>query len=219
MSRGYELVPLDCPACGAPLAAEATDVVFYCTACRSGYRYDPAAPRSLAPVEVAFVASPHRAAEGYAPFWLLPARVEILDRDAAGGLISGLLGFFSGESAGGGPGQGTFAVPAFALPIADAVGLALRYTQELPRLDQLLGERLTGGICDVADARKLAEYALVASEVRKPDMLRNLSYRLTFGEPRLLGVPWVRAGAGRADAVFGQAMGDGSPAHPSGGAH
>jgi hypothetical protein len=207
VSRGFELVPLDCPACGAPLAAEATDVVFYCTACHSGFRYEPAAPRDLAPVEVAFVASPHRAAEGYAPFWLLPAKIEILGRDATGGLLSGLLGFFSGESAGGAPGEGTFAVPAFALPIADAVVLTLRYTQELPRLDTLLGERLTGGICDVGDAEKLAEYALVASEVRKQDTLRNLEYRLSFAAPRLLGVPWVRAGAGRADAVFGQPMG------------
>ena len=207
MSRGFELVPLDCPACGAPLAAEATDVVFYCTACRSGFSYDPAAPRRLAPVEVAFVASPHRAAEGYAPFWLLPARVEIVERDASGDLFKGLLAFFTGAEEGAAPGEGTFAVPAFGLPIADAAALALRYTQELPRLDQLLGERLTGGICDVGDARKLAEYALVASEVRKNDMLRNLRYTLEFGTPRLLGVPWVRAGAGRADAAFGLSMG------------
>ncbi len=207
MSRGFELVLLDCTACGAPLAAEATDVVFYCTACHSGFRYDAAAPRSLAPVEVSFVASPHRAAEGYAPFWLLPARVEILERDATGGLVSGLVAFFTGESAGGGPGEGTFVVPAFALPIADAVGLTLRYTQGLPRLDQLLGERLTGGICDPGDAETLAEYALLAAEVRKPDTLRNLEYSLSFGAPRLLGVPWVRAGAGRADAAFGLSMG------------
>jgi len=212
MSRGFELVPLDCPACGAPLAAEATDVVYYCTACRSGFRYDPSVPRRLAPVEVAFVASPHRAAEGYAPFWLLPARVEILERDAgASGVISGLLGFFTGATDDSPAGDGTFVVPAFPLPIADAVELALRYTLELPGFDELRGERLTGGVCDVDDARKLAEYTLVASEVRKRDTLRNLRYDLSFGPARLLGVPWVRSGSGtsapRADAVFGKPLG------------
>jgi hypothetical protein len=43
--------------------------------------------------------------------------------------------------------------------------------------------------------------------VRKNDMLRDLRYTLAFGAPRLLGVPWVRAGAGRADAAFGLSMG------------
>jgi hypothetical protein len=39
-------------------------------------------------------------------------------------------------------------------------------------------------------------------------MLKDLDYRLTCGEPRLLGVPWVSAGGRRADAVFGLAMGE-----------
>lgn len=206
---GFELVPLDCPACGAPLAAEETDVVFYCTACRSGFRYDAAAKRGLAPVEVRFVASPHRAAEGYLPFWLLPANVEILHRDASGvrAALRGLMDFFSREEGASG-GTVYFVVPAFRLPISDAVALALRYTQEFPRLDQLLGERLTGGVVSPADAGKLAEYLLIAAEVREPDTLKDLEYRLTPGQPCLLGVPWVRAGAGRSDALFGLSMGE-----------
>lgn len=208
MAAGYELIPLDCPSCGAPLGAEATDVVFYCTACRSGYRYEAQAPRNLAPVEVAFVASPHRAAQGYLPFWLLGAHVEILTRDASSGAFSGLVSFFLGGDGDAPSGDGDFALPAFRLPIADAVELALRYTRELPRLDQLLGERLTGGVFEPADAEKLAHYALILSEVRKSDMLKDLDYRLTLGEPRLLGVPWVEAGGRRVDAVFGLAMGE-----------
>lgn len=207
MSRDFELVPLDCPACGAPLAAEATDVVFYCTACRSGFLYEPAVPRRLAPVEVAFVASPHRAAEGYAPFWLLPARITVEERSASGGAFAGLMGFLLGGDEDRSSGEGTFALPAFPMPISEAVALAVRYTQELPGLDQLLGERLTGGTTSPEDARKLAHYVLIASEVARPDTLKDLRYRLDLGEPRLLGVPWVGSGAGRADAVFGLWMG------------
>lgn len=210
MSTGFSLLLLDCANCGAPLAAEATDVVFYCTACRSGYRYDPAFPGHLAPVEVSFVASPHRAAEGYAPFWVLAARVEIVDRDAAAGFGS-LVRFFAGGDEPAGGEAGSFVLPAFPLPIAEAVDLALRYTAEFPTLDELLGERLTGGVYDRDDARKLAEYVLLASEVEKGDTLKRLDYSLHLDEPRLLGVPWVRDGEGhgklRRDAVFGLPMG------------
>jgi len=209
VSTGFELIPLDCPSCGAPLAAQATDVVFYCTACRSGYRYEASAPRGLAPVEVAFVASPHKAAEGYLPFWLLPAHVEIVHRDASSGAFSGLLHFFLGSDGDeAGSGDGHFVLPAFPVPIAEAVELALRYTREFPQLDQLLGERLTGGVFAPADAEKLAHYVLILSEVRKSDTLKDLDYRLTSGAARLLGVPWVTAGGRRVDAVFGLAMGE-----------
>lgn len=206
-ARGFELVPLDCPACGAPLAAEETDVVYFCTACRSGFRYAPRERHGLAPVEVSFIATPHQAAEGYAPFWLLPARVEILRRDASGGALTGLLRFFVGGDEAAAAGDGHFVLPAFRLPIDDVVELALRYTQEFPRLDELLGERLTGGSFGAEDAVKLAHYVLIASEVRKRDTLKDLEYRLTPGEPRLLGVPWVTVAPRRVDAVFGLSMG------------
>ena len=208
MSDGFHLVALDCPACGAPLAAEAEDVVFYCTACRSGYRYEPAAPRSLAPVVVSFVAAPTaRDVAGHLPFWLLPARVELLRRDASGALLSGLLSLLGGgEERGSTTGEGTFAVPAFRLPVERAVRLTQRYTYEAPALGELLGDRLTGGLFAPEDARKLAHFALISTEAEKSDILKDLEYRIEFGEPRLLGVPWVRRGEGRVDALFGLAL-------------
>ena len=209
MGSGFDLGLLDCKNCGAPLAGEAEDVAFYCTACRSGFRYDSAVPGHLAPVEVAFVATPHRAAEGYVPFWVLPAEVRILDRDAAGlaATFNGLLSFFTGADAGSYEGQRSFVLPAFPLPIPEAVDLALRYTREFPTLDELLGERLTGGVYDRGDARKLAEYVLLASEVEQSDTLKDLDYVMNAGEPRLLGVPWVGDRGIRRDAVFGLPMG------------
>jgi len=211
MASGFSLLLLDCKNCGAPLAGEAADVVFYCTACRSGFRYDPVAPGHLAPVEVAFVATPHRAADGYAPFWVLPAGVQILNREAAGlaATFNGLLNFFTGADADARShdGQRSFVLPAFPLPIPEAVDLALRYTREFPTLDELLGERLTGGVYGREDARKLAEYVLLASEVEQSDTLRDLEYVLSAGEPRLLGVPWVRDRGLRRDAIFGLPMG------------
>ena len=72
MTAGYELVPLDCPSCGAAVKADGEDVVYYCTACRNGYRFDLEA-KALSPMEVAFVSLPNVSVELYRPFWLLPA--------------------------------------------------------------------------------------------------------------------------------------------------
>lgn len=202
MSGGFALVPLDCPACGAPLAAEADDVVFYCTACGSGFRHEPRAPRALAPVEVGFVLAPTAPAAGWLPFWLLPARLEIVRRDASGALLSGLLGLLAGGE-GEAHADPAFLIPAFDLPIDRLVDVAVRYTTERPNLGERLGERLTGGVHGPEDAAKLAHYALITVEAEKRDMLRDLEYRLELGTPRLLGVPWVATSGGRRDALFG----------------
>ncbi len=203
MTTEFRLVPLDCPSCGAAVAADGEDVVYYCTACRNGYSFDDAAG-ALEPIEVAFVALPQTAIDLYRPFWLLPARIEILERDAAGGGgFSGLMSFFLGAGEKSSGGDGTFAIPAFDVPLASTLQLTRRYTEAFPRLGEKLGERLVGGRYGVEDAKRLAHYAVIASEVEKKDTLKNLRYRIDFGEPRLLGVPFVRKGDALADAVFG----------------
>lgn len=210
MSADFELAVLDCPGCGAPLAGDDEDLVFYCTACRSGFRVpegDPPRPggERLVPVEVSFLASPAKAGDLHLPFWILPAKVEILQRSGSGDLFRGLMSFFlSGrEESGSAPGEGAFAVPAFRCSLQRAVGLGMRYTFEPPDRGELPRERLTGGCTTVEDARKLAEYLLIASEARKPDTLKELRYRLEFGPPRLLGVPFVRGDDGLRDVFFG----------------
>lgn len=217
----FRLQVLACPRCGAPLAAEGDDVVYYCTACASGFRLraegDAAAPASgagaetrggeaLVGVEVSFVTAPGAVVARHLPFWLLPAKVAIAQREAAGGTAAGLLRFFFGggeAGAAGGPVAGSFAIPAFEAPLPTLTELALRYTQALPRLGEKLGERLTGGRLSAADAEKLAHFTLIAAEAAKPDTLRNLVYTIDFGAPSLLGVPFVARGDRLADAAFG----------------
>lgn len=201
---GLRLLPLDCPSCGATLAADSEDVVYYCTACRNGYRLR-ADEAGLEPVEVAFVVLKDRVAEAYRPFWVLPATIELQDRDAAGGGIGRLLGALLG---GGGPEAGstydaTFVVPAFRCPLDQATALTQRYTEAFPELGERLGERLTGGVYSLEDARTLAEYAFLDAQVRQPDTLKQIRYGLDFRGGSLLGVPFVRVGERWQDAVFG----------------
>ena len=199
----YELVPLDCPTCGAAVAARGEDVVYYCTACRNGYSFEPES-RSLEPLEVAFVTAPNVAVDSFLPFWTLPGRVTMHERRAGGASFSGLMGFFlgDGDAPGLGPGEGTFVVPAFHCPLDALTALTRAYTSSPIELGERLGERLLGGRFGVGDARKLAHYALIASEVGKPDTLRQLRYDISFGEARLLGVPFVRDGERLVDALF-----------------
>ncbi|MDX1503593.1 MAG: hypothetical protein R3325_14640, partial [Thermoanaerobaculia bacterium] len=199
---GLTLVPLDCPSCGASVAAHGADVVYYCTACRNGYRFDDES-RSLIPVEVAFLSLPDRAVERYLPFWLQPATVTMAERKAQGDVFRGLMSFFLGGDRTSPSGEGVFAVPAFDAPLDAVVRLTHAYTEALPRLGEKLGERLVGGCYGFDEIRKLAHFTLVATEVDKPDLLKDLSYTIDFGEPRLLGVGFVRARDGWADAVFG----------------
>jgi hypothetical protein len=208
MSRGpeFELVPLDCPQCGASVDAEAEDVVFYCVACRNGYRFDEEF-RRLEKLEVAFVSAPHVAARRYAPFWALEARVVIEQRTSAGvDPVKWLARFFSaGDSVGEehSQGTGTFIVPAFDIPLATTLALTRRYTAAVPQLGERMGERLTGGRYGIDDARKLAHFAVIAAEVEKRDTLRYLHYRIEFGSSRLLGAPLVMDGEVWKDGLFG----------------
>lgn len=222
--NGFRLQVLACPQCGAPLAAEGDDVVYYCTACASGFllRTEADGPgagstggrgaevtapgEGLNRVEVSFVTAPGAAVARHLPFWLLPATVTIQSREAAGGSVAGLLRFFSGggdAGTAGGPARGAFAIPAFEAPLSTLTELAMRYTQALPRLGEKLGERLTGGRLTPADAEKLAHFTLIATEAAQPDTLRNLVYTIDFGAPSLLGVPFVARGDRLADAAFG----------------
>ena len=196
------LVPLDCPSCGASVAADGGDIVYYCTACRNGYRFDEES-RALQPVEVGFVSLPDRAVERYLPFWLQPATVTIDRREAQGSAFRGLMSFFLGADETSTGGEGTFAVPAFDAPLDAVIRLTRSYTEALPHLGEKLGERLTGGCYGVEEIRKLAHFTLVATEMDKPDLLKDLDYRIEFGEPRVLGVGFTRRGEGWADAVFG----------------
>lgn len=202
----YALRPLDCPACGAGIAAEGSDVVYYCTACRNGYRLEDAHHGALAPVEVAFVAAPGVAAARHLPFWVLPARVTI--HESRGGRRGESI--FGTDVAPGAPAEGEIVVPAFDVPLAELLTLTERYSRAASSAArrERLGERLTGGCYGPDDARKLAHWAVVATEIGRAGTLEALRYDLDFGPPRLLGVPFVRSEGKLADAVHGVVVGD-----------
>jgi hypothetical protein len=205
---GYQLVPLDCPSCGAGIAAEGGDVLYYCTACRNGYRLDESlafdarsrrAGSVLVRVEVAFVAAPAAAVARHLPFWALPARLTV--HESRGGRRGPSL--FGGEAEPGVAVEGEIVVPAFDVPLATLLDLTRSLSAPAPRRRELLGERLTGGCYGPEDARKLAHWAVIATEISRSGTLEELRYDLDLGEPRLLGVPFVERQGRLADALHG----------------
>lgn len=209
--KGLYLRRLSCPSCGAPLASEGDDILFFCTACYSGFYLGTGATAGeLVPVEVSFLALPGAEVARHLPFWSLPTRAEILDRRSSGGSSSGLLKLFElfggGEEQTPGSREVSFLIPAFAAPLETITSLALRYTEAPPRTGELLAEKLTGGRLRPEDAQKLAHFTLIASEAEKPDTLQHLSYRLDFGVPKLIGVPFVDRGGRLADGFFGSVI-------------
>jgi hypothetical protein len=205
----FDLVPLDCPSCGAAVDAEGEDVAFYCVACRNGYLFDETG-KVLVPLDVSFVAASDRRAERYLPFWRLAAEVTLLERKASGADPVGWISrFFTGEDnrrRKGVKGEGIFIVPAFRASLAATMRLTSEYTQAAPQLGEKLGERLVGACYPVADAHKLTHFTLIAAEVEQRDTLQRLSYDIEFGAASLLGVPFVRAGALWQDSLFGIAL-------------
>lgn len=199
---GFELIPLDCPSCGAGIRAQGEDVVYYCTACRNGYQLAEE-NGSLRRIETSFVVAPHIEADEYRPFWILPAKVDIIDRQSKGRVLGSILGTFHGDGRLGDDGEGAFAVPAFQASLESVTRLVQSYTGELPELREKLGEHLLGGCFSRQDAEKLAHYAVMATEVARPGVLLTLLYEIEFGEPRLLGVPFYSKGGTTKDAIFG----------------
>jgi uncharacterized protein YbaR (Trm112 family) len=200
---GLTLLALRCPSCGAGLEAESEDVVFYCAACRNGYRASDTEP-VLDSVEVTFLVAPTVAVAKYLPFWRLDAAVEILERQvgsASSGVAGAGLGAFiqrvlAGSSSRAGASQALrFLIPAYRTPLQNARALALGYGTVAEELGQKLGERLTGASLPVEDARKFAEFLFLLQQAQASGVLLTLRYTLEFsGPPVLVGVPFTRRG-------------------------
>jgi uncharacterized protein YbaR (Trm112 family) len=200
---GLTLLALRCPSCGAGLEAESEDVVFYCAACRNGYRASDTEP-VLEPVEVTFLVAPTVAVVEYRPFWRLDATADVLERRTGGagasdlGLGSSIQQFLASPTVRAGGSQPLrFLVPAYRTPLPNARELALRYSGLAEEPGQKLAERLTGASLPVEDARKFAEFLFLLREAQAAEVLAGLRYALEFTESHtLVGVPFTRRGVG-----------------------
>lgn len=183
MTTSIRLVSLRCGKCEQPLNGDRNSLFLYCPACGSGFEIIE--HQELQPTPVYF-ARKNQATGEFLPFWAFDATLELGKRDAKGGFFSspkGLIRMFEERRA------LRFYVGAFQkdLEAKDPVGLELTYEQ--PELEYLHPQKALP-VVDLSqeDARKVADYLLITSEIEQKDTLRTLQYKLNLQNPMLVAV-------------------------------
>lgn len=121
----------------------------------------------------------HPDANLFLPFWAFDARLELLDREAKRGVTSffsspkGLTLVFEER------GTIRFYSSAFTADLDQERPRALELTLQQPDLEFISPLSKAEGIeINQQDARKVADYLFLTSEIEQRDMLRDLKYRL-----------------------------------------
>lgn len=181
---------LKCEQCGGKIEAQSFDVVVCCTNCATAFEVKP---DRLIKRELIYLVNTTIENAVYLPFWLIPASVDILYSDSGGVSFSGILNFF-GEALGirskSQEKIDEFILPSFLTGLNDMRKIALNYTLELPRKFTKTNHKVLGARLSFEDAKNFAEFILVSFEVSKPGVLQKFKYKIEFGEPRILGVPF-----------------------------
>lgn len=196
MTSGIELSVLKCPKCMDGMVGGPHSVFLYCGHCSSGY--EVTADDQLAAVTVYF-ARTHRDAGQQAPFWAFDAKLDLIERMNRRNLMSlveNVAGAVGSSSTGRGlirlfEERGTirFYVPASFESLSRLASTTLNLTYQQPELEYL---NPLPGIPDVTitqeDARTVADYIFVKSEVERKDILKGLSYNLILENPFIIAI-------------------------------
>jgi hypothetical protein len=183
MSTNIQLVSLRCSKCSQPLSADANGIFLYCGACGAGFEI--LNHQELVELPVYFARKGNKNQE-FAAFWAFDATLELTKRDAKGGFFSnpkGLAQLFEER-------RGLrFYVAAFQKDLDSKEPVALELTYEQPELEYLHAQKKFPPVeISQEDAKKIADYLLITSEIEQKDTLKALEYRLTLQNPMLIAI-------------------------------
>src|SRR5262249_14267417 len=177
-TTGIELTTLTCPKCGAPLSAHEPYVFYYCGQCGSGFELDD--EQKFAEIPVYFVKS---AAEpkSFFPFWAFDASLKLHNLESSSTSDPrGLSRQFAER------GSIRFYVPAFDAEIGNQAS-DLTYAQR--ELEPVAHQPAIGGLVySQKDARALADYLFLKSEIQQKGQVKQNSYKLNLNKPMLIVV-------------------------------
>ena len=184
MSTNIQLVSLRCTKCTQPLTGEPLSLFWYCPACGSGFEI--VAHQQLAPTPVYFARKGKTTSEEFLPFWAFDASLSLGKREGKGGFFSspkGLIHLFEQRPV------LRFYVAAFQKDLDSNEPLGLQLTQEQPDLEYLHPQKSLPPVdLSQEDAKKIADYLLITSEIEQKDTLRTLQYELTLQNPMLIAI-------------------------------
>jgi len=178
MSSGIQLVALSCPKCSGKLYAGAGGVFLYCGECGSGFEIDDRDELSQIPV---YFARLRKESQEFIPFWAFDAKLEVRDLQIHGSQKQrGLIQLFQER------GTIRLYVAAFPGDLEQQTPRSQQLTFDQPQLEFLQRQKsIQGVVISQKDARKIAEYLFLTSEIDRKDMLKSLSYNLKLENPSM----------------------------------
>jgi hypothetical protein len=183
-ASGIQLAPLVCLSCNGALSGEQFAVFLYCEGCGSGFEIKD---ENLKPVRLFFgERSPY--SQVFLPFWVFEAQLTIKERESRKSLMQrikdqpkGLSALFAER------GTIRFYAPAFEGDVELDKPRALQLTYDQPNFQPISKKpQLPNVVFGEEDARKLAEFLFLKSEIEQPDTVRKIDYQLSLQNPYLL---------------------------------
>jgi hypothetical protein len=176
---GIELIPLQCVKCQNPLEAKPDEVFWVCSTCGQG---------QLLSDEHGLVAQPVHYAAGIAPntqgkpVWMVTGQVSASRQTYRGDDSRAMQQFWQQPR--------PFVLPAYTLPLDQLVDTCQRMLRQPPSFQEVTARSLFFPVTVHAeDLQALAEYAVLALEAERGDMLKQLDFTVQLGQPELWIVP------------------------------
>ena len=183
MTGPIELVPLECRRCRSRLPAEPAEVAWLCSSCGQGQRLDEKA--ELQTVDVRFAKAREGQPVRWLPFWVMPARVQIVERSSYGRDQAPDPRWAEPQQ---------FVLPAFDTLPEEAGKWGARFLREPVRLEAGPAEALSGVTVTPEEAQALAEFVVLTIEAERRDKIKSVRALLDFGEAELWCLPFAGSG-------------------------
>ena len=183
-----KLLPLACPECREPIAADNLDVVVSCHKCPAHIQINDDGLQKLAASYIAPPGGDVSKARSWHPFWMFEAKVNLVERKTQGGRKRGKdAETLWGEAR-------RFFIPAWDLSMARSRQLSTAFVQSRPQMQRLResppGASMTPATMSADDAAKMLEFIVLDIEARRDDYLRHIHYDLTIVDgPHLVVLP------------------------------
>ena len=183
MTTNIRLVALRCLECSQPISGDKRSLFLFCTECGSGF--EVVRHEELVKIPVYF-AKHNKQSEDFLPFWAFDATLQLTKREAKGGFFSspkGLIQLFEKQNA------IRFYVGAFQKDLSPDTPAALQLTLEQPNLEYLHAQKKLPVVqISQEDAKKIADFLLLTSEIEQKDTMRDLEYELKLQNPMLIAI-------------------------------
>lgn len=173
------LIPLQCVKCQNPLLAQPDEVFWVCPTCGQGQILSD--EHGLAAQPVHYAAGIPANTPGK-PVWLVSGQVQLRRETYRGDESRNMLQFWQQPR--------PFYIPAYTLPLDQLVDACLRLLRQPLALAETPNRSPFHPVTVHAeDLQALAEYALLALEAERSDMLKQLDFNLQLGQPELWILP------------------------------